>query len=108
MHRHRNKTIPTLLMIAALLVACFLVTGCQSTRYDEINDSVLDRNWGRSFEAMKYNQTLNPDAPEHLDPPTGMDGRSAEASLEQYRKGFEGEQTGDTYNLQLDVGGIGK
>ena len=106
MHRHKNKTISTLLMIAALLFAFFLVTGCQSARYDEINDSELERNWGRSFEAMKYNQTLNPDAPEHLDPPRGMDGRAAEASLEQYRKGFEGEQTGDTYNLQLDVGGI--
>ena len=105
MHRHTNKTISTLLMIAALF-AFFLVTGCQSARYDEINDSVLERNWGRSFEAMKYNQTLNPDAPEHLDPPRGMDGRAAEASLEQYRKGFEGGQAGDTYNLPLDVGGI--
>ena len=107
MHRHTNKTIFPLLMIAALLFAFFLAAGCQSARYDEINDSVLERNWGRSFEAMKYNQTLNPDAPEHLDPPMGMDGsRAMGTSSTQHREGSEMGQTGEVNNLQQDTGSI--
>ena len=101
-----KKTISTILITAAVLFAVVLLTACQSSRYDHESDSLLERNWGRSFEAMKYNQTVNPDAPEHLEPTAGLDGEAAEASLDQYREGFGGEKTGDVYNLQLDVGGI--
>ena len=86
-----NKWISKVLTTAAILVAFLLITACQTNRYDHESKTLLEQNWGRSFEAAKYNQTLNPDAPEHLDPPTGMDGAAAESSLERYREGFKKE-----------------
>ena len=52
-------------------------------------ESQLDKNWGRSFEAAKYNQTLNPDAEKNLAPVEGLDGPVAERVMEGYKKGVD-------------------
>jgi len=49
--------------------------------------SQVDKNWGRSFEAAKYNQTLNPEAEKNLAPVEGLDGSVAEGVMEGYKKG---------------------
>jgi hypothetical protein len=51
--------------------------------------SQVDKNWGRSFEAAKYNQTLNPDAEKNLAPVEGLDGPLAERVMEGYKKGVD-------------------
>jgi hypothetical protein len=51
--------------------------------------SQVDKNWGRSFEAAKYNQTLNPDAEKNLAPVEGLDGSVAERVMEGYKKGVD-------------------
>jgi hypothetical protein len=63
-------------------------------------ESVLDQNWGRSFEAAKYNQTLNPDADENLAPVEDMEGPAAERVVGEYLKG--GQKT-----AQPASGGLG-
>jgi hypothetical protein len=50
-------------------------------------ESLLDQNWGRSFEAAKYNQTLNPDADQNLEPVEGMEGPAAERIMGEYIEG---------------------
>jgi len=95
-------------IISAILLAFCLLSGCRSGRYDTEPDSMLDRNWGRAFEAAKYNQMANPDAPENLEPPSGIDGAAADGALEKYRSGFKGKAAPEVYNLNLDVGGIAK
>jgi hypothetical protein len=50
-------------------------------------ESQLEKNWGRSFEAAKYNQTLNPDADQNLVPVEGMEGPAAERIMGEYIKG---------------------
>jgi len=52
-------------------------------------ESQLDKNWGRSFEAAKYNQTLNPEAEKNLAPAEGLDGSVAERVMEGYKKGVD-------------------
>ena len=52
-------------------------------------ESQLDNNWGRSFEAAKYNQTLNPDAEKNLAPVEGLEGPVAERVMEDHEKGGE-------------------
>ena len=51
--------------------------------------SQVDKNWGRSFEAAKYNQTLNPDAEKNLAPVEGLEGPVAERVMEDHEKGGE-------------------
>jgi hypothetical protein len=63
------------------------VLGCATQQ-----ESLLDKNWGRSFEAQKVNQTLNPDAGENLEPVEGMPGPAAERILSDYHTGGEKAQ----------------
>jgi hypothetical protein len=67
-----KKTIA--LTIAGAMLAFF--TGCSSSGpvYEE---TLLDKNWGRSVESAKYNQILNPDAGKNLAPVEGLDGKAA-------------------------------
>jgi len=73
--------------LAALLMIGFV--GCY--KGDAVNplqqESMLDQNWGRSFEAAKYNQTLNPDADQNLEPVEGMEGPAAERIMGEYIRG---------------------
>ena len=60
-------------------------------------ESQLDNNWGRSFEAAKYNQTLNPEAGKNLKPVEGIQGTAAEKIMEGYTKdAFEEKKQSDS------------
>lgn len=49
--------------------------------------SLLDENWGRSFESARYNQILNPEAGKNLEPVVGLEGPAAERIMEGYISG---------------------
>lgn len=102
------KGILKILIAAAVLFALSLPAGCQSSRYTPGADSVLEQNWGRSFEAMKYNQAQNPEGPRQPGPAPAIDGRAATGAVEQYRQGFYGQQTGNVYNLNLQMDGLSR
>jgi len=77
----------------ALTIACAMLAlfaGCSSSGpvYEE---TLLDKNWGRSVETAKYNQILNPDAVKNLTPVEGLDGKAAENSVEKYENSFKKE-----------------
>ena len=55
-------------------------------------ESQLDKNWGRSYESAKHNQTLNPEADKNTKPVEGMQGPAAERIMEGYVKGGEQKQ----------------
>ncbi len=69
--------------LAAMLLAAGL--GCQGTLPAQ-QETLLDRNWGRSYETAKYQQMLNPEAGRTQDPIAGLDGEMAEGALGKYRK----------------------
>jgi hypothetical protein len=66
--------------ILAVIVGCSSLSGRQET--------MLDRNWGRSYESAKYNQILNPNAAQKKTPAAGLDGLASEANTAKYRKSF--------------------
>jgi hypothetical protein len=67
-------------MVIGLIAALSTFSGCGPT--------MLERNWGRSFESAKSNQILNPDAGKNLEPVVELDGQAADSSMKEYRKGF--------------------
>ena len=81
--------------IIGLLALCL---GCsQKTIYG--NESELDKNWGRSYEAAKYNQILNPDAVNNRDPVDGLDGQATDNNMEKYRNSFKETRRQETVNI---------
>jgi len=62
-------------------------------------DSLLVKNWGRSYETQLHLQTANPDAAKQLDPMMAMDGSSSDLIMEKYRKSFSPENEEETVNI---------
>ncbi len=89
------------LIAIGLIAALSVFSGCGAT--------MLDKNWGKSFESAKSNQILNPEAGKNLEPVVGLDGQAAEITLGTYRKGFESEAAQEAYTLNLgSIDSIGK
>ena len=73
------------IVIACLLSLVLVVIGC--SRLPVNQETELDRNWGRSFEAQKFNQIVNPDAGQNTEPVIGVDGKIADRNVQNYQKG---------------------
>ena len=87
------------LLIIGLIAGLGLFSGCGgSSPYIE-QESLLDKNWGRSYESAKYNQMLNPDAGKNLEPVAGMDGEAAEKNMEKYRKSEPAKKESQGYGF---------
>ena len=92
------------LWIAGITVAMIGICGCAQTFYPE--GTPLERNWGKSYEAAKYNQILDPEAGKNTDPVTGLDGEAVSRSNEKYRKSFETAPPRPVYNI--NISGVGE
>lgn len=77
--------------IGVIALAAFLtigIFGCSKNVANPLQtETLLDENWGRSFEAAKFNQTLNPEADKNLASVEGLEGTVAERIMEEYIKG---------------------
>jgi len=77
----------------ALTIACAMLAlfaGCSSSG-PVYQETLLDKNWGRSVETAKYNQILNPDAGKNLTPVEGLSGNAADNSVKKYEDSFKKE-----------------
>jgi hypothetical protein len=100
-NKRRGPMVARCLIIIGLIAALSIFSGCEAT--------LLDKNWGKSFESAKSDQILNPEAGQNLDPVVGLDGQAAERTLETYRKGFEPKKGKEVYNVNLgSIDSIGK
>jgi hypothetical protein len=79
---------------AALLV--LILTACSSPIHEQ---SLLEKNWGRSYEAQIHLQTANPEAGKQTDPIIGMDGASVDYVLDAYHKSFGPAKQKKTVNV---------
>ena len=96
------------LTIIGLIAALSISSGCGGTRAAQ-KGTMLDKNWGKSFEAAKFNQILNPQASRNLNPVIGLDGQAAEKILQRYQGGFEAGPSTKDYNLNLgNIDSIGQ
>jgi hypothetical protein len=74
---------------AIVIIASLAILGGCGSQYYHQGETPLEKNWGRAFESAKYNQTLNPEASENLEPVDGLDGAAAEIARQRYLKGEE-------------------
>ena len=86
------------LTLTGLIVALVMFPSCGGKPLVQ-KDTLLERNWGRSYESAKYNQMLNPDAGKNLEPVAGTDGQKAEIIVEKYRKGESKKQKAGQYGV---------
>ena len=86
------------LTLTGLIVALVMFPSCGGKPLVQ-KDTMLERNWGRSYESAKYNQMLNPEAGKNLEPVVGTDGQAAERAIEKYRKGESKKQQSKQYEI---------
>jgi hypothetical protein len=91
-----------------MLTRCFIIIGimsimpvllsCSGTQ----KQSLLERNWGRSYESINYMQILDPEAGKNIDQVLGLDGNASGNNVDKYQKSFkETEQKESTTILKL-------
>ena len=79
----------------AILGWVIFFAGCSQMQ----KETLSDKNWGRSYEAAKYNQVLNPDATKNLNPVDDLDGQAANNNVEKYRDSFKEKRNQETINI---------
>jgi len=70
-----------------------MVFACSGT------DTLLQRNWGKSYETAAYNQMLNPNADKTLKSVDSLDGQAAENNLQKYRDRFKAKEEKQTVKI---------
>jgi hypothetical protein len=79
------KTIAMAFVLSMALAAA----GC--SRLPVNQETMLDRNWGRSYEAQKFNQIADPYAWQNTEPVVGVDGKIGERNVRIYQEGTKKE-----------------
>jgi hypothetical protein len=75
------------------------ISGCRGGNISFQDETALEKNWGRSYELMKYNQIANPDAGKTVEPATDLDGIAADKAVEKYRDSFTSGKKQETVNI---------
>jgi hypothetical protein len=86
-------------LLLGLLAA--LVMGCNS--YPEV--SQVDEHWGNAKRENAERMVVNPRAAETTEPATGTDGVTAEAIMENYRKGQAEREAFKQQPSIINIGG---
>lgn len=82
-------------ILAIAITAVMAFGGCAPTK--------VEMDYGTSHKLAKYNQILNPEAEKNLKPVEGMDGKAANAAMEEYHKGFGGQQGSQSKESLLTI-----
>ena len=89
------------LILITFMSIFLLVLGCSGTTPIQ-EQTLLERNWGRSLESMRYMQMVDPEAGKNLDPVEGLDGNASEHNINKYQNSFKKtEQKESTTILKL-------
>jgi hypothetical protein len=77
--------------IAAVLAIVAFFAGCAGPEGNSPfrEETLLDRNWGRSVETAKYSQILDPEAGKNASPVEGLGGNPAGYTIEKYENSFK-------------------
>lgn len=92
--------------LAVLMLFSLMLTGCESIPYAR-EQNLID-NWGKSFQAIKTNHVINPDAGMDEAPVEGMDGIAAEKAMNKYYKTFDEKPPAQITNISISGIGSGK
>ena len=83
MRGNNNNFLAGGLICSMVFLLPFIFQGCASGH--------LSKNFGQSYEAMVFAQTINKDAPEDKSPVDGCPGEIGERIYEQYKKSYGGK-----------------
>ena len=89
-----------MLALAAIVTLC----GCATNTTPD-----TDARFGQSFNLIKAQQTLNPEASRNTDPVAGIDGKAAKGAYDNYRDSFrkppeEGRGPSTAVGVNVGVG----
>ena len=90
------------------IVSVLVIFVCVPAVSTFADDSRVTENWGKSFQAAKNAQIINPNAGCVKGPVEGFDGKAAQITMDAYRESFskESERQGYTLdNIGVMVGG---
>jgi hypothetical protein len=94
----KKETIMRNCELTALIVAG-LLGGCVTTTPERV-----DRQMGNAVEMAKAQQTLHPKASQDTRPVEGIDGKTADAVVDRYHKGFQAPSTVNIFNIGVGGG----
>jgi hypothetical protein len=89
-----------------IVLTIFLCVPAVSAFDDD--ESMISKNWGKSFQAQKKAQIVNPEAGKVTGPIEGFDGKAAEKTMDGYHESFSPQQARQGYtldNIGVMVGG---
>ena len=81
------------LMIIGVIAITLVVFSCSGKQ------TLLDRNWGRSYETARYMQIVDPGAEQNLDPVLGLDGTGAAYNVGKYKESFRKAEQKEIVNI---------
>lgn len=88
-------------ILIAIISVMSVVLSCSGTTPAH-EQTLLERNWGRSFESVRYLQMVDPEAGKNLGQVQGLDGNASNHNINKYQKSFqETEQKETTTILKL-------
>ena len=86
------------LMIIGIITIMLVMLSCSGTTPSH-KETLLERNWGRSYETANYVQLLNPDAEKNLDPVVGLDGNASAYNVDKYQESFKETEPQEIVNI---------
>jgi hypothetical protein len=86
------------LMMIGIITITLVVFSCSGTT-PTYKPTLLDRNWGRSYETAIYNQMVNPDADKNLDPVLDLNGTGAAYNVGKYKESFRKAEQKEIVNI---------
>jgi len=95
----RTIAITAVCALLALFAGCSGPAGNNPFR----EETLLDKNWGRSVETAKYNQTIDPEAGKNLAPVEGLDGKAAGYAVDKYENSFRKETKKESVSTTADI-----
>ena len=72
-----------------ILIILSAFYGCNNTIVVDSETSLLDQNWGKSYQQAKQQQILHPENGKNLAPVEGQDAKAAGIVYENYLKSFQ-------------------
>lgn len=88
-----------IIIIIGITIVFPVLSGCSSMNKREL---IVEKNWGRSYETVRFSQIINPDAGESKAEDQGIDGVAGKHNYDKYQKGFKKEDApSQIFNINL-------
>jgi hypothetical protein len=97
-HIEEETMLSRCFMIITIITSTLVMFSCSGTTPAH-KQSLLERNWGRSFETASYLQVVNPDAEKNLDPISGLDGTASQHNVDKYKTSFQKPEPKEIVNI---------